>query len=86
MDRIEFVYTIGMNDQELEDHLARADTGVLALAADGAAYAFPVAHHYEDETLYVRLSTDGSSTKMSYHDDTDSACFTLYDVDSAGRS
>ncbi|ELZ24484.1 hypothetical protein C477_00945 [Haloterrigena salina JCM 13891] len=86
MDRIEFVYTIGMNDRELEERLASTDTGVLALAADGAAYAFPVAHHYEDGTLYVRLSTDGSSTKMSHLDDTETACFTLYDVDSAGRS
>lgn len=86
MDRIEFVYTFGMDDRELEGYLARTETGVLALAADGAAYAIPVAHHYEDETLYVRLSTDGSSTKMSYLDETDSACFTLYDVDSAGDS
>ncbi|WP_222913266.1 pyridoxamine 5'-phosphate oxidase family protein [Natrinema sp. SYSU A 869] len=63
MDRIELVYTFGMDDTELEDHLERTDTGALALAADSAAYAFPIAHYYEDETLYVRLSTDGSSTK-----------------------
>lgn len=86
MDRIEFVYTMGMDEQELEDRLARADTGVLGLAADGTACAVPVAHHYEDETLYVRLSTDGSSTKMSSLDDTETACFTLYDSDSHGSS
>ncbi|PCR88968.1 pyridoxamine 5'-phosphate oxidase family protein [Natrinema ejinorense] len=86
MDRIEYVYTVGMDDRELEEHLTRADTGVLGLAADGDAYALPVAHHYEGETLYIRLSTDGSSAKMSYLEATDTASYTLYDVDSVGRS
>ncbi|WP_335343098.1 pyridoxamine 5'-phosphate oxidase family protein [Halomontanus rarus] len=75
-----------MDDERIEERLERRETGVLALAADGSAYAIPVAHHYEDESLYVRLADDGSSTKMTYLEKTDEACFTLYDVDSAGNS
>ena len=86
MDRIEYVYTIGMDDEEVEEYLDDVDTGVLALAADDDAYAIPVAHHYDGASLYVRLSTDGSSTKLSYLEETDTACFTLYDVDSPGDS
>ncbi|MCU4925925.1 pyridoxamine 5'-phosphate oxidase family protein [Halobacteria archaeon AArc-dxtr1] len=81
MDRIEFVYTLGMSNEEVETYLKRIGTGVLSLASDDDAYAIPVAHHYEDETLYVRLSTDGSSTKQSYLEETETACLTLYDVD-----
>ncbi|WP_126664310.1 pyridoxamine 5'-phosphate oxidase family protein [Haloterrigena salifodinae] len=86
MDRVEYVYTIGMTDEEVEDRLERVDTGVLALAADGDAYAVPVAHHYDAGSLYVRLSTDGSSTKLSHLEDTETACFTMYDVSGSGDS
>ncbi|MCU4743702.1 pyridoxamine 5'-phosphate oxidase family protein [Halobacteria archaeon AArc-m2/3/4] len=85
-NRLEYTYTFGMDDEQIEDRLQRRETGVLALAADGSAYAVPVAHHYEDESLYVRVADDGSSTKMTYLEETDEACFTLYDVDSAGNS
>lgn len=86
MDRVEYVYTIGMSDEEIEERLERVETGVLALAADDDAYAIPVAHHYESGSLYVRLSTDGSSTKLSYLEDTETACFTMYDVGESGDS
>lgn len=86
MDRIEYVYTFGMTESQLEDRLEGTDTGVLALTADGDAYAFPVAHQYDDGSLYLRLSTDGSSTKMTYLEQTDTACFTLYDVGSGRNS
>lgn len=88
MDRIEYVYTVGMKDQEVEAYLESVDTGVLALASAGDAYAIPVAHHYDDdaESLYIRLSADGSSTKLSHLEDTETACLTLYDVDESGDS
>ncbi len=86
MDRVEFVYTLGMSEAEVETHLERVETGVLSLASDDDAYAIPVAHHYEDGSLYVRLSTDGSSTKLSYLEETETACLTLYDVDASGDS
>jgi len=65
---------------------ARRYRDTRALAADGDAYAIPVAHHYDAGSLYVRLSTDGSSTKLSYLEETETACFTLYDVDESGDS
>ncbi|MDQ2052097.1 pyridoxamine 5'-phosphate oxidase family protein [Natronolimnohabitans sp. A-GB9] len=87
MDRIEYVYTVGMKDEEVEGYLESVDTGVLALASAGDAYAIPVAHHYDDEgSIYIRLSADKSSTKLSYLEDTDTACLTLYDVDESGDS
>lgn len=86
MDRVEYVYTIGMTDEEVEEYLERAETGVLALAGDGDAYGVPVAHHYDGGSLYVRLSTDGSSTKLSYLEATETACYTMYDVGESGDS
>ncbi|SER86962.1 pyridoxamine 5'-phosphate oxidase family protein [Natrinema salaciae] len=86
MDHVEYVYTIGMSDEEVREHLERVDTGVLALAADDDAYAIPVAHHYDSGSLYVRLSTDGSSEKRSYLEHTETACLTMYDVSASGDS
>ncbi|WP_245550154.1 hypothetical protein [Halopiger xanaduensis] len=51
MDRVEYVYTIGITDEEVEDRLERVDSGVLVLAADGDAYAVPAAHHYDADSL-----------------------------------
>lgn len=86
MDHIDYVFTVGMEEAAVQDRLTDTDTGVLALASDNDAYAFPVAHHYEEGSLYVRLATDGSSTKMDYLEETDTACLTIYDVDSPTRS
>ncbi|WP_254863019.1 pyridoxamine 5'-phosphate oxidase family protein [Halovivax gelatinilyticus] len=86
MDRIEFRYTVGMDDDALQRYLEREETAVLALADDGDAYAIPVAYHYADGSLYVRLADDGDSAKMRYLDRTETACLTLYDVDETGDS
>ena len=86
MDRIEFRYTVGMDDDEVERRLEREESGVLALAAADDAYAFPVAHHYANGSLYVRLADDGSSTKMRYVERTETACLSCYDVDETGDS
>ncbi len=86
MDRIEFRYTVGMDDVSVERYLEREETGVLGLAADGDAYAIPVAYHYADGSLYVRLADAGSSTKMDYIERTETACLTCYDVDDTGDS
>ena len=80
MDRIQYTYTFGMDDDEIERILKRRDTGVLAIAADGNAYAIPIAHHYQDGRLFVRLATHPGSEKMDYMDATETASYTLYDV------
>ena len=82
MDRIEYVYTFGMDEAEIERRLDANDTGVLALAAKSSAYAVPVAYTYDDGSLYVRLADDGTSTKMEYVESTTDACLCLYSVGS----
>ncbi len=78
MDRIEYVYTFGMDTETIERHLRNGEVGVLALAADSSAYAVPVGYHYDGSSLYIRLADDGSSTKMEYVESTTEACFSLY--------
>ena len=86
MDRIEYVYTVGMDESEVERRLERSETGVLALASGGDAYAFPVATHFQDGSIFIRLARDKSSQKMDYLEDTETACLTFYDVGPAGDS
>lgn len=80
LDRIGYVYTFGMGEDEIEAALETTDTGVLALASSGSAYAIPVGCYYEDGSLYVRLTDDGASRKLSYLEATTEACLLLYAV------
>ncbi len=81
MDRIEYTYTFGMDDEEVVDALESHEVGVLSLASDGRGYAIPVAYLFDGSSLYVRLGTDSSSKKMSFIDETDEACFLLYEYE-----
>ncbi|WP_265109965.1 pyridoxamine 5'-phosphate oxidase family protein [Halosolutus halophilus] len=78
MDRIEYVYTFGMEADEIERRLEAGAVGVLGLADDSSAYAIPVDYHYDGESLYIRLADDGSSTKIEYVETTTDACLCLY--------
>jgi nitroimidazol reductase NimA-like FMN-containing flavoprotein (pyridoxamine 5'-phosphate oxidase superfamily) len=61
MDNVEYAYTSGMSEEEVEARLAAATTGVLALCDDGDSRAIPLAHYYDGEHLYFRLGkTEGS--------------------------
>ena len=71
-----------MADEEVDRRLEETETGVLALACGDDAYAIPVALHYEDGSVYLRLSSESSNTKLSFLEDTDTACLTLYDAES----
>lgn len=77
MKHIEYAYTRGMDKEELENRLRTAETGVLALADDGDAYAVPLAHYYGDG-LYFRLGITDDSTKQAFWDNTQTACYVLY--------
>lgn len=81
MDHIQFVYTYGMDESEVEDRLRSEVAGVLSLANDGAAYGVPVHHHYDGESLYFRLGDDDHSKKLSFVETTTEASFVLFGVD-----
>lgn len=79
-----YVYTFGMSDEEVREALASNETGVLSLAADDSAYAVPVSYHYDGEAVWLRLSDDGDSEKMSFIDATEEACLVVYGVETGG--
>ncbi|SDM54741.1 hypothetical protein SAMN04487949_2031 [Halogranum gelatinilyticum] len=81
MKEIEYTYTVGMDDEDVQEVLTNHRTGTLALAADGEAYSIPVAYHYEDGALYFRLGEHPGSEKMRFLDATEQACLVVYDHD-----
>jgi hypothetical protein len=86
MEHVDYVYTFGMTDEELDDHLRDGEVGVLALADGGDAYAVPVGYHYDGERLVVRLGDDEDSTKMDYLETTETATLVVYEVESERSS
>ena len=78
MEHVEYVYTVGMAEPDVERHLREAETGVLSLADGDRAYAVPVHAHYHEGTLLFRLTDDGDSEKLAFLDATTEACFVLY--------
>lgn len=83
MDKISYEYTFGMDDAAIDETLQDHEVGVLALADDATAYAVPVAYHYDGSSLYIRLTNDGSSTKMAFLEATADACLCLHDIERA---
>jgi hypothetical protein len=87
VDYVDYVYTVGMDDAEVERRLRGAEAGVLALADDGVAYAVPVSHVYEDGVVYLRLSDDDDDPrKLRFADATVEASFLVYGVEAPGDS
>lgn len=81
MKNIEFSYTMGMSDDEVENRLLDESIAVLSLAKNGESYAIPVAFHYEDGRIYVRLGVFRDSEKIQMLEATRTACFLVYDAD-----
>ncbi|MFC7079660.1 pyridoxamine 5'-phosphate oxidase family protein [Halorussus caseinilyticus] len=79
MEHVEYVYTFGMTDEELDEYLRNAEVGVLSLADEGDAYAVPVGYHYDGERLVVRLGERDDSTKMDYLETTTTATLVVYE-------
>lgn len=79
MEHVEYTYTFGMTDGELDQLIRTHGIGVLSLADAGDAYAVPVAYDYDGESLVVRLADHEDSTKMTYLDGTDTATFVIYE-------
>ncbi|MFC6838192.1 pyridoxamine 5'-phosphate oxidase family protein [Halomarina ordinaria] len=86
MEHIEFVYTMGMDEADVERRLRDAEAGVLSLADGDDAYAVPVSHHYEDGSVFFRLSDDAHSEKLAFVETTRRACFVVYGVEGADES
>ncbi|WP_458189303.1 pyridoxamine 5'-phosphate oxidase family protein [Haladaptatus sp. NG-WS-4] len=80
MEHVEYVYTFGMDETEIEDRLREAGTGILSLARGDDAYAIPVGCHYDGERMLLRFAVEDSGDKMDYVETTDTACFVVYDA------
>jgi hypothetical protein len=81
LEHVEFVYTAGMDEEELDEWLREGETGVLALADGGRAYAVPVSYYYDGEALFFRLGDDAHSKKLDFVETTAEACFLRYGLD-----
>ena len=80
MEHVEYLYTFGMDEAELERHLREAETGVLSLARENDAYAVPVGCHFDGDRLLLRLAVESGSQKMSFVEETGQVSFVVYDA------
>ncbi|ELZ84206.1 hypothetical protein C455_00847 [Haloferax larsenii JCM 13917] len=81
MDDIRYVYTVGLDDDEVAERLANASSGILSLADDGRAYGVPVHVAYDagGGRLLFRLTDDGDSEKFDFVEATTEATFVCYE-------
>lgn len=86
MEHIEYVYTTGMTESEVDERLRESEAGLLALAKEGVAYAVPVSYHYDGASIYFRLSDDDRSEKLEFVESTERACFVLFGVEKSEAS
>ncbi|MFT4882855.1 MAG: nitroimidazol reductase NimA-like FMN-containing flavoprotein [Natronomonas sp.] len=80
MEHVEYVYTVGMTDTEVEEHFRAGEHGVLSLASDDDAYAVPLSYHYDGMRLLLRVSHYDDSEKRQYLETTDTATFVCFDA------
>jgi hypothetical protein len=80
MDHVEYVYTTGMTEADLEERLRAGENGVLALADGDESYAIPLSYHYDGDRFLLRVSTHGDeSEKERFLETTDTATFVRYE-------
>jgi nitroimidazol reductase NimA-like FMN-containing flavoprotein (pyridoxamine 5'-phosphate oxidase superfamily) len=79
MDHVEYVYTTGMNESDVDDHLRAGEHGVLGLADENDAYAIPLSYHYDGDRFLLRVSGhDDDSEKGRFLETTETATFVCY--------
>lgn len=84
MDHVEYVYTTGTNESDLEKRLRTGEHGVLGLADGDDAYAVPLSYHYDGDRFLLRISErDDGSEKRRFLEATDTATFVHYESMSA---
>lgn len=86
MDHVEYVYTEGVDEEEIDRLLKKRGHGVLALARDDDAYAVPLNYLYDGSRLLVRMSDEPESTKVLCAESTETATFIVYEMDETGNS
>jgi len=79
MDHVEYVYTEGMDETEIDERVRAGEHGVLALADGGEAYAVPLSYHYDGERLLLRVSDHDDAEKVRFLERTERATFVLYE-------
>lgn len=81
MDHVEYVYTSGMSESDIDGHLRAGEHGVLGLADHDDAYAVPLSYHYDGERLLLRVSEhDHDSEKGQFLETTNTATFVCYEA------
>lgn len=79
MEHVEYVYTSGMTESDVDSHLRAGEHGVLALANENDAYATPLSYHYDGDRLLLRVSGhESESEKQRFLETTDTATFVCY--------
>ena len=86
MEQFEHTYTVGMDQEAVEQRLREAETGVLSLADGGEAYGIPVAYHWDGEAVIFRLGEHPESEKLAFIDATARASFLVYHYAAADAS
>lgn len=81
MEHVEYVYTSGMTESDVEAHLRAGEHGVLGLAADDDAYAVPLSYNYDGDRFLLRVSEHGDeSEKRKFLEATATATFVCYEA------
>ena len=78
MEHVEYVYTSGMSESDLENRLRAGNHGVLGLADSDDAYVVPLSYHYDGERVLLRVSEHDDSEKVAYLETTQTATFVCY--------
>jgi len=86
LGHVAYLYTTGMDEAAVEQRLTETDTGTLALARDGDAYAVPVAIHWDGERVLLRLGEHPGSEKLEFLAATETATLVCYGYESETES
>jgi nitroimidazol reductase NimA-like FMN-containing flavoprotein (pyridoxamine 5'-phosphate oxidase superfamily) len=86
LDHVSFVYTTGMDEEEVEARLSAAATGTLSLAKDDDSYALPVAVDWDGETINLRLGIEPDSDKTAFLEATRTATIVCYGYEDVEES
>jgi nitroimidazol reductase NimA-like FMN-containing flavoprotein (pyridoxamine 5'-phosphate oxidase superfamily) len=77
---VEYIYTHGMTESEIEHLLRDTPNATLGLADGGDAYAIPISIDYDEEgNLWVRMGVHEGSEKMAFVEATETASILLFD-------
>jgi len=81
MEHVEYVYTSGLNESDVDARLRTGEHCVLGLADGDDAYADPLSYHYDGDRILLRVSAhDGDDEKGRFIETTDTATFVCYEA------